>query len=151
MRRLLLIAALGACAGSSDEPTEGDATLTFSVTNGVRENPTLEDPLIGAIYGNLFLTEEVTITGPVDGAVELGSVELTGVDLEAATETEAWQTPLLAEGSYTFLGFFDVDGNGGESYQPDPGDPVTLPVTNVFEVRAGETTELAAMFDLVLN
>jgi hypothetical protein len=151
MRALLLVPALLLAACGADDPTDGDATLSFGVTNGVRNNPTLEDALIGDIYGQIFLSEEVTVTGPVEGATEFGSVELLDVDLEAGTESEPWTTPKLAPGSYVFLGFFDVDANGAETREPDDGDPVTLPVTNVFEVTAGETVELDAVFDLVLN
>ena len=149
MRALIPILLLAACGGS--EVSDGDATLRFGVTNGVRANPTLEDPLVGDIHGNLFLVEDVTLTGPVDDAVEFGSVEMLAVDLEAADQSEPWTTPALAPGSYVFLGFFDVDGNGSETFEPDPGDPVTLPVTNQFEILAGETIEVGAVFDLVLN
>jgi hypothetical protein len=140
---------LAACGGS--EVAEGDATLTFGVTNGVRANPTLEDALVGDVRGNLFLVEEVTLTGPVEGATEFGAVEMLAVDLEASDQSPPWTTPMLAPGSYVFLGFFDVDANGGESFEPDPGDPVTLPVTNQFEIVGGETVEVSAVFDLVLN
>ncbi len=159
MRTLITILASGtllAGCGSGDDDdddvvADGDATMTFGVTNGVRANPTLQDALIGAIYGDLFLVEDVTLTGPVDGAVAFGSVALLGVDLEAGTESAPWTTPALAPGSYVFLGFFDLDGNGAEVHEPDPGDPVTLPVSNQFEILAGQTVELAAVFDLVLN
>lgn len=160
---VLATGALAACASDADDPggddagdddpmgDTGDASLTFGVTNGVRANPTLADPLTGTIYGNLFLADDVSLTGPDDDATQFGSVELAGVDLEADTATAPWPSPALAPGTYVFLGFFDVDGNGTETQEPDPGDPVTLPVTNQFEIVAGETTTVEAVFDLVLN
>ena len=148
-----LAAALAGCAGSEDGGEEaGTATLTFAPSNGVRENPTLSDPLVGDIYGNVFLVADVTLTGPVEGAMQFGDVEMLSVDLSAAgAVSPPWSTPDLAPGAYVFLGFFDVDGNGADTREPDDGDPVTLPVTNEFTIVAGETTELDAVFDLVLN
>jgi hypothetical protein len=170
MRTLTSLTLAGACAlaaacggggtGDDDDDTApdaavaagtGTATLTFGVTNGVRQNPTLSDPLIGAVYGNVFLAEDVTLTGPTDDAMEFGEVELLAVDLEANTESAPWTTPELAPGTYVFLGFFDVDANGDVTREPDPGDPVTLPVSNQFEIVVDQDAELAAVFDLVYN
>ena len=140
----------GACAGD-DGAAAGTAELRFGVTNGVRANPTLVDPLLGAIYGDLFLREDVNLTGPIEGARHFGSVELTAVDLRAmAAESAPWTSPPLAAGTYVFLGFFDLDGNGAAG-EPDPGDPVTLPVTNALTIVADQVVMLSAQFDLVLN
>ena len=157
MLRMGLVAAVAAlsfagCGSDDVEAAVGGAELTFSVTNGVRANPTLVDPLQGAIYGNLFLKEDVNLTGPIEGAREFGYVELTGVDLRAAgAESAPWTSAALPVGTYVFLGFFDVDGNGLPAHDPDPGDPVTLPVTNELTIVADDVVMLAAEFDLVLN
>jgi hypothetical protein len=75
-----------------------------------------------------------------------------GVDLTTDEVTvEVWTSGMLEQDEYTFLGFFDVDGNGSDTRDPDAGDPVTLPVTNKFDVKPGEEVEITAMFDLVYN
>ena len=40
-----------------DTAVEGANTVTidFSVSNGVRSSPSLTDPLVGTVYGSLFL------------------------------------------------------------------------------------------------
>ena len=143
--------ALAAGCASDDDVASGRAELRFSVTNGVRANPTLVDALQGAIYGDLFLAEDVNLTGPIDGARQFGYVELPAVDLRTAgAESAPWTSAPLAAGTYVFLGFFDLDGNGAAG-DPDPGDPVTLPVTNKFTIVGGDIVQLSAQFDLVLN
>jgi hypothetical protein len=155
---LLGLALVCAACGSDDGGEEKTATpsgttvLKFSVTNTVKQSPGLVDPLSGATYGALYRSEEVTLTGPIDGAEQLASVELTGVDLTTADEsTGSWTSPPLPVGTITFLGFFDVDGNGSETRDPEPGDPVTLPVTNKIEIKDGQETPFTVKFDLVYN
>jgi hypothetical protein len=146
------IASIGACGSEDDPTTEGTAKLSFGVTNGVRQNINLVDELDGDIYGQLFLSFEVTLTGPIEGAQPHGDVEMLGVDLTTDEVTvEVWTSGMLEQDEYTFLGFFDVDGNGSDTRDPDAGDPVTLPVTNKFDVKPGEEVEITAMFDLVYN
>jgi hypothetical protein len=174
MRTLIIsfVAALAACGGSDNPPADdqppGDdipgnpdappqavarANLVFAVANGVRQNPNLDDPLTGTVYGQIFRSADVTLLGPNDGAMEYGAVEVPGVDLITATTAGMWMSPELPADDYTFLGFFDVDGNGGVDRSPDAGDPVTIPTTNQFEIVAGVTTPVmvTATFDFVLN
>jgi hypothetical protein len=174
MKKLFSIAiALGlvACGGGSPDPgdddppgddaTEADAAIssaqkvnmTFSVTNGVRQSPNLVDPLMGAVYGQLFKSSEVTLTGPIDGAMEYGSVEVTGVDLITATTAGMFTSLELPANDYTFLGFFDVDGNGATDRSPDAGDPVTIPITNTFTITSDQTAPIdeTITFDFVYN
>lgn len=151
---LLLIAVIltSACADEVEAPPDGSATIRFGVTNGVRANPTLTDPLVGTIYGQVYLTSEVTALGPKEGALTFGDVELTGVDLQpAGAQSPPWASPSMPPDEYVVLGFYDLDGNGSVEHRPDVGDPVTLPVTNKFTVSAGEPVEYSAVFDLVLN
>jgi hypothetical protein len=138
---------------TADAPpaTGGTAQLAFSVTNGVRQSPNLQDPLSGAVYGQIFRQEDVTITGPLEGATEYGYVEVLAVDLTSAQTAGAWTSPDLPPEDYVFLGFYDVDGNGATDRSPDSGDPVTLPVTNQFTVTTGQTTTVTVEFDLVYN
>ena len=164
MRRLLLVSCIAALgcgedpdASESESDDEemmmdgGDVALRFTVPEGVRSSANLVDPLSGAIYGQLFLSADVSITGPRDGAEEFGSVEVTGVDLTAAPETEVmWTSEAIPPGMYTFLGFFDVDGNGEMTRSPEEGDPVTLPTVNKFVIEDAVTTDLTVSFDLIL-
>lgn len=148
---LSLLAGCGSDDSTAPAPM-GTASLNFSISNGARQNPGLVDPLQGAVYGSLFKSEEVTLAGPIDGAADVASVEVGSVDLVAvAPSAERWSSPKLPPGMYTFLGFFDVDGNGAASKDPDAGDPVTLPLTNKFEVTADETVEFEVQFDLIFN
>ena len=133
------------------QPT-GTTTLTFSIAEGVRQSPNLVDEPSGTVYGSLFKTEDVKITGPVDGAEAVASVEVAGVDVINDMESSAsWSSEDIEVGSYTFLGFFDVDGNGAGDMSPDAGDPVTLPTTNVIDITDGQDTPLIVTFDLVFN
>ncbi|HWB75813.1 MAG TPA: hypothetical protein VG755_12685 [Nannocystaceae bacterium] len=142
-------------SGAADESSSGGAsatgtvTLTFSVSNGVRMGPTLMDPLMGGIYGDLYLTADVALTGPVDGAVPITSVAVEGVDLTTAeTTTQSWTSEPLPPDSYTFLGMFDVDGNFEATHNPEMGDPVTL-TNQDFDVVADQDTPFLVTFELV--
>lgn len=130
----------------------GKVLMSFSATNGVKKSPNLTDPLTGTVYGALWKSEDVAVLGPVDGAEDVGGVEVANVDTtEEGPSTTTWTSEPLPAGEYIFLGFFDVDGNGAESKSPDPGDPVTLPFTNKFVVEDNQTTPLEVVFELVYN
>ena len=144
----ILAAACGGGGGSDGD--DGTAVLRFGVSSTVRSSPALVDPLVGTIYGKLFLAADVSATGPADGAPTFGDVTMVGADLETATETMAWTAPPLAPDQYVFLGFYDLDGNGASSQYPDAGDPVTLPSAG-FTVEPGQEVMVTAQFDLVLN
>ncbi len=143
---LLLLAA--ACA--PPPPPKGTVVFTFSVTDGVRQSPSLKSPLLGPVYGGIFLSEDVGAMGPREGAESKASVDVPQVDLRTASVAEAtWKSPPLDPGLYTFLGMLDVNGNGEQARRPDPGDPVTLPTTNQFRIGADRQVERAISFDVV--
>jgi len=149
---------LAGCGSDDPEPQNpvlppGSLKLNFSVTNGVRANPTLTDPLRGAVYGNCYVSKDVSLMGPREGAVEGASIELADVDLTSAEVSANFATtgPTVMPEEYVFLGMFDVDGNGAEVRRPDIGDPATLPTTNKFTVVSGQETEATIVFDLVYN
>lgn len=128
----------------------GTVTLSFGVSNGVRMGPTLVDPLVGTIYGDLFLTSDVAITGPVEGAVSVASITLEGIDLTTdETASVTWTSDALPAENYTFLGMFDLDANFETTdHNPDAGDPVTLP-NQKFDLVADQETAFTVMFELV--
>ena len=92
------------------------------------------------------------MTGPRKDAVAFGAASIPDVDLRMAeSSTAAFVTRPLAPGKYVFLGFFDVDGNGATSKEPDQGDPVTLALTNIFDIVDGQQTRRSILFELVFN
>lgn len=138
-------------APSTPAPAMGTAALRFSASSSVRNNSALVDPLVGTVYGELYLSEDVSLTGPRDGSEVFGTVNL-AVDLVAADPSEAvWKSEPLEPNRYTFLGMLDVDANKEPTGGPDSGDPVTLPITNQFEILENQETSVTALFELVYN
>jgi hypothetical protein len=138
-------------APANPQPAQGSATLRFSATNSVRNNANLVDPLKGTVYGELYLSEDVSLSGPRDGSEVFGTVQV-AIDLEAMDPSESvWKSEPLAPNRYTFLGMLDVDGNKAADGGPDPGDPVTLPITNQFEVTENQETSVTVLFELIYN
>ena len=145
-----LLLCLGAVLGCGSPPTEGTALLRFAVTKGVRQSTSLTRPLQGTVRGSLFNTEEVTVTGPIKGSKSVANVTVTGVDLRTAElSTASWTSPAILAGRYTFLGYYDLSGMGGD--EPAAGDPVTLPTTNRMDITAGQQIDFTTTFDLVFN
>jgi hypothetical protein len=131
----------------------GTMELSFMVGGTVSGSSNLVDPLVGTVYGGIFRTADVGATGPREGAEQVAFVEATAVDLTAGTATAVmWTSEPLPPDTYTFLGFFDVDGSstGAEDKDPEEGDPVTLPTANKVTVEDGAAAQLQVRFDLVL-
>jgi hypothetical protein len=129
----------------------GTAQFRFTLSDMVKNSSNLHDPLIGTVHGNVFLYEDVTITGPRDGAKGLQDVVVDNVDLRTVqTSTANFITKSLEPNTYVFLGFFDLDNNG-QTGDPDPGDPVTLALTNKFDIVEGMQAVRAVIFELVYN
>lgn len=151
MRLALVVAALSSACGPAPVPG-GTAEFRFAIADQLRSSPNLKDPLVGTVYGNVFLQEDVAVDGPRKGSMEFGAVEVASVDLTTEkTSAASFVTPKLAPGKYVFLGFFDVDGNGATTRDPDPGDPVTLALTNKFDIADGAQTRRAVVFELIFN
>lgn len=157
-RAALVLGGLLAACGGKDEPpmstpTTAQVTLRFAVPNGTRRSPNLVNSLRGPVYGAIFKSAEVTIGGPIAGAQSLESVEIAEVDLQTAdTSTASWTSKPLPADTYIFLGFYDVDGNGEQSRDPDSGDPVTLPSSEYrFPLEAGKDIDRIVSFDLIFN
>jgi hypothetical protein len=137
----------------TEPPTTGTVVLRFSMPDDVRMNSNLVDPLLGNVYGNLYLREDVGVAGPHDGIKEITNVEVEKVDIRMTNPSvETWQSGPLEPQDYSFLGMLDVDGNSEETDRgPDAGDPVMLGTTNHFEIVAGEETEAIIVFNLIYN
>lgn len=131
----------------------GKARISFAVSNTVRQSPNLQDELMGNIYGSIWKKDDVSITGPKDGAEDVDGINLEGVDLRTAdVSAQSEETISLPVGRYIYLGFFDVDGSslGSEDPGPETGDPVTLP-SDDFEIKADLTNPVVIDFDLIYN
>lgn len=151
---LALLGLLASACGSEDpvvDPNARTALLRFAITDDVRGRIT--DPPNGRAYGSVYLKEDVSLTGPRTGATEQASNIDVAVDVRnAATGEASFRTPAFEVGvEYVFLGFFDVDGNGATTKEPEAGDPVTLPVTNIFTINETTEAQIRVVFDLVFN
>jgi hypothetical protein len=156
MRTLIVVVAtwIAACGPQPEPepppPPEGSVTLRFAVPNGVRQSPNLGGELNANIYGAIFLASQVTVFGPEKGATQFASIELENVDLrEAAVSAESWTSEPLEVNRYSFLGFYDVNGNNAEDRDPDKGDPVTFPGTTDFDIVEDEHMEYTLEFVMV--
>jgi hypothetical protein len=110
------------------------------------------DPLEGPVYGSIFRTADVALTGPTEGAEAVVSVRVDSVDLRERDLSESTFEAELPEGSYTFLGFWDIDHSSSPDdpdLGPENGDPVPLADTNQFDIVSGQSHEVTATFELI--
>lgn len=132
----------------------GKAQLKFSLKDNIRTaiSPSGMTDIKGTVYGDIFLSEDVSLVGPSDEAMDFGSVAV-AIDLTTMqVSTQAFTTVDLAPNRYTFLGFFDLgDKTMPSKRDPQTGDPVTLPLTNKFTIESNKQSELTVVFDLRLN
>lgn len=151
MPRLALLLGLALLATACGPPERrgpaGTVVLDFSLAKGPRRN--LKEPAVGIVYGSIFRTEDVSVTGPHKNAESVDDVEL-AIDLEANEPSlETFTSDPIPPGPYLFLGFFDTDGNGATDKDPDNGDPVTLATSNGFDIVSNEEVEAHVFFDLL--
>jgi hypothetical protein len=160
----LASAALG-CAGSKGDsgagggadtapaPTEGLLALTFAIDSDyAAQLAEIGEAPRGSFYGSFWRGDEVTGAGPVDGAVDLGAIEVSGLDLalDGTASAVLFTSGPLPVGEVVVLGFLDTDANSTAADRgPDAKDPVTLPSDNDFDVLGGETTEARVFFGLL--
>ena len=113
--------------------------LTFQVTSEARSSI---DTFIGDVYGNIFLSRDVTLLGPIDNAEQFGAIEIKGFDFSADDAlSDVWESEPLPIGEYTFLGYVDLNANHQSRYgEPDKYEPVTLPGPDKQFSITGEAT-----------
>lgn len=109
--------------GNTPAP-KGVLDLTFTASDVIKNSTSLQGPLKGTIYCSVFHADDVTITGPKDGAVAVQDFQVPDADLDSAT-APTFTTDAFFAGSYQVLCDQDLDGSG----DPSKGDPVTLPIT----------------------
>lgn len=110
----------------SIEALRGRFRIRFDASSTVRESDRLTSPLRGPFRGEIFRAEDVTLSGPNEGAVALASLAFDDVDMTGGQSAEFPVDVELPAGEYQILGFVDIDGTGTDG--PDEGDPVTLPI-----------------------
>jgi hypothetical protein len=148
--------ALAAC-GAAPAPAGGTVQFRFAAGDMVKNSSSLVDPLKGTFYGDIFLQEDVSLTGPRSDAMQFQSLEIASIDLTAKGVGEpsevSFTTMNLAKGKYVVLGFLDVDANGATTGDrgPDAGDPVTLALTNKFEITDGNEAKRLILLELIYN
>jgi hypothetical protein len=153
--RAFFVVFVGCGTGSMPQPmpdlTAQTALFRFNTTDTIRQNPNLTRPAIGNVYGSIFLTQDITITGPKDDAGVAAHVAVMNVDVRTGLSEAGFVTPVLPPGQYTFLGALDTDDDGGMN-APTKGDLVTLPTTDTFEILdGGVQLHKTIVFDLIYN
>ncbi|MCB0970710.1 MAG: hypothetical protein KDA97_04215 [Acidimicrobiales bacterium] len=113
--------------GSTDAE-EGRFELTFQPSSTVADSE-LKAPLRGTVYGSVYRSSDVKISGPIDGAEPVATLRVPDVDAtDGASDPYVLEVDLPA-GSYQILGFLDIDGNADpDDPDPDEGDPVMIPI-----------------------
>lgn len=147
---LLFACAKEAPPEEMEEP--GKLQLRFGLAESIRDEARMAKSVRGTAYGDLYLSEDVSVVGPVDGAMEVANIHL-AIDVSVNDVSDGqWLSMQLRPGKYTFLGFFDVnDKSTPDKRRPVSGDPVTLPFTNKFDVKPGQETTGTVRFDLLYN
>ncbi len=130
----------------------GTLKLRFGLAESIRDEARMAKSVRGTAYGDLFASEDVSVVGPIDGAMEVANIRMAiDVSMNDVSDGQWTSTPLKA-GKYTFLGFFDVDDKSTpDKRRPVSGNPVTLPFTNKFDVKPGMETMGTVRFDLLFN
>lgn len=154
MLLFLLLLACGAGPSDTDETDaagsgRGDLRLSFGIDSDWFAS--MDEPCVGPFWGSVWLADEVTGAGPIDGAESLADVHVGSVDLSTGESTAVLTTVTdLPAGWVTILGFLDSDGNAiVDAPDPDEDDPVTLPGDNEFEVVEDAETDVVVFFGLL--
>jgi hypothetical protein len=89
----------------------------------------LEAPLRGTVVGSVYRSEDVRITGPIEGSSAVASFRFEDIDVVDGPSRRARIDEELPAGDYQILGFLDIDGNADPAApDPDTGDPVFIPI-----------------------
>ena len=135
-------------AGSTAADT-GRLNLIFDAAPTVRSSGNLEGSLLGAVYGSIYRTADVTIVGPNAGAEPVASFQFNAVDVRTTTDGPYVIDTLLPAGDYQVLGFLDSDANADPAAaDPDANDPVMIPGRPVHVECAEQTATIR--FSLLL-
>jgi hypothetical protein len=117
------------CAAlGSEEAAAGVFDVTFVASSTVAKAPPAEG-LSGTVHGAVYRSEDVEITGPIEGAEAVTSFVFEGVDVSDGPSEEFRIPDEVPTGDYQLLGFLDVDANADpDDPSPDADDPVFIPI-----------------------
>ncbi len=109
----------------------------------------LKAPLRGTVHGSVYRSEDVKITGPIDGAEAVADFTFVDIDVTNGASRRERIDEKLPAGDYQILGFLDIDGNADPAdIGPDAGDPVFIPIGGFTLECAGQN--VTAEFALTL-
>ncbi len=114
------------CPGSTPAQ-EGQFEVTFDAPATVRDHANLEGELRGPVSGSIYRDEDVSFTGPMDGAEPVASFSFDEIDLRNGPSGPHIIDAVLPAGEYQFLGYMDTDGNAEAQGGPDLHDPIMIP------------------------
>jgi hypothetical protein len=100
---------------------QGVFQMTFTASSVILNNP--KGPLTGTLFCSIFHASDVSVTGPVSGAIALQDFQIPNADLSGANPP-MFTSNMLYDGDYQVLCFQDRTGVG----MPAMNDPVTLPI-----------------------
>lgn len=107
---------------------EGRLSVTYQASSTVLGTET-KAPLRGHLYGSVYRAEDVKITGPIDGAEPVATIDIEQIDVTEGPTDPIVIDEVLPAGSYQILGFLDIDGDADPGApDPDEGDPVMIPI-----------------------
>jgi len=115
----------------SVDALSGQFLIHFDASSTLRSSPNVPMPLAGPVWGSIYHAVDVTITGPVAGAVPVANIHFDRMDISAGPSTMEYTVDAVLPGGqqYQILGFMDTDGNADPMDPgPDVGDPVMIPI-----------------------
>jgi hypothetical protein len=119
------------CAELGSEPAaQGFFDIRFEASGTIRESRNVDGELRGPVWGSIYRSQDVIITGPLPGTEAVASFAFEDVDVINGPSEQVFRidTPLQA-GDYQILGFMDIDDNADPADPgPERGDPVMIPI-----------------------
>ena len=100
---------------------QGVFQMTFSASSVILNNPM--GPLTGTLFCSIYHASDVSVTGPVNGAISVQDFNIPNADL-SGQNPPTFTSATLYDGDYQVLCFQDRTGVG----MPAMNDPVTLPI-----------------------
>ena len=113
--------------GQSAPANQGRFEVTFDTLDSLRTSETLDGEFMGPVSGAIYRAEDVSFSGPNDGAIPAAEFELELVDLRNGAAGPFLIDADLPAGNYQFLGYMDTDGNRDDTNGPDLNDPIMIP------------------------
>lgn len=113
--------------GESAPANEGQFNITFDTSDALRNSSMLDGRFVGSVYGSIYRAQDVSFSGPNEGAEPVVNFDIDQVDLTEGSDGPHLIDTKLPAGDYQFLGFMDTDGNQELTNGPDLNDPIMIP------------------------